>query len=103
MSVFDKLPRRSDGTQILPWDDDWENNVRQGVYDARWGRVGMEVGRKVVDIPPAIETGEIVDPGMVLQFVKGGYRELFKRIYGEAGPGPDSDGPDPSDEPGSAS
>jgi hypothetical protein len=96
MSVFDMLPKRKDGTTITPWDDDWVNDVRQGVYDAQWGRVGMDHEVVIKDVPEPVKTGEFVDPGLMLMFVEGGYRDLFKRIYGtgQERPGEGSNGAD---------
>ena len=84
MSVFDKLPKRKDGTKITPWDDDWVNDVSQGVYDAQWGRVGMDNVENVENVvPEPVKTGEKVDPGLMMMFTKGGYKKLFDRLYGE--------------------
>ena len=68
MSVFDKLPVREDGTKVTPFDDDWKNNVLV-VYEPQWSRQSIAVAR-VWDFPPAIKTGEFVDPAFVAMFSK---------------------------------
>ena len=80
MSLFDRLPQRKDGTKITPWDDDWTNDP-SGVYEPRWGREKVVV-EKVWNFKDAEVTGEMVDPGLMLMFTKGGYKELFGRLYG---------------------
>jgi len=91
LSVFDSLPRREDGTTITPWDDDWSQVTNIGrvhstdddhliLYEPQWSKTN-EKHEKVWDFAPAIPTGEFVDPGLMLMFVKDGYKELFDRIY----------------------
>lgn len=107
-SVFDMLPTREDGTTITPWDPEWEKITNIGnvhrkdddhliLYEAHWSKSRDKV-EKVWDFKEAIKTGEKVDAGLMLMYVKGGYRELFDRIYGpregEERPGASSDGAD---------
>ena len=75
--MIDFLPKRKDGTKITPWDNDWTNDVRQGIYEPRWGvaqrgRTEDEAKPFKIDVPKPVKTGEIVDPGFVSMFIKGG-------------------------------
>lgn len=82
MSVFDRLPKRRDGTEITPWDKDWDNDVRRGIFEPRWNRV-RETKKIEIAVPEPVKTGEKVPSGLMLMFVKGGYKKLFERLYGE--------------------
>ena len=82
MTVFDNLPKRKNGTKITPWDKDWTNNVRQGVYDATWGRVGIDApGKATFSVPEPIKTGEKVPGGLMMMFQTDGYKKHFAKLY----------------------
>ena len=80
LSVFDQLPKRNDGTLVTPWDDDWKDYTNIGrvhprgddhqiIYEPKWSQDSIAKER-VWDFPPAIKTGEFVDPAFVAMFSK---------------------------------
>lgn len=74
--MTDLLPQRKDGTRITPWDNDWTNNVRRGIYEAQWGiaqrgQPEADEAKPIKIVPEPVKTGEKLDPGFVLMFVKG--------------------------------